>query len=621
MKHRFILKRAAAVFIAVILACLSVGMPVSADTSTARSYTAFSGKKVIDGWYPAFISWQEPDKKADFIAACQNTGATIEVTYTGNASISLLLQSFPSGGNHYTWVTYDTSSVKTSGDKKVAVFSASGFLNTYTSKKHEDDGSYLRLDNTCNFGIGGEGNTVYSVIVKWRTDGVPSLSVDLESENQTIQGFGASYTWYGDWVTMTSAANREQIFDWIFKDCEFNVLRFRDLHRVRAYGGSFEDTNYRTRAYKAYYDAAVSRGIDPIVLVTSWGEYRDEDWVQFVDRGTHQTWQGNVPWTYYTLKKDSKGNYRYNDLAKFCVESVKLFNDAGIPVDYFSISNEVELQDDRMDENGNPRDYSGFFFDTVETEYACSYAKAYIAVYDAFQKAFGDKAPKLLAPETMSATPSLIKSYVDPIIKERPETVTDIAHHLYGSANTASDFAQISSMYSGKYSIWQTEWYTNDLFDLSSEMIRELVNENLNVYLYWDGVWIPDNGNCLIEVSNDTPWNRNAYVARRGPHYIMEHFSKYIKNGYIRVDTSSYASGSEFAAFKSPEGDKLVIVALNRGTSSEKLKLDVGEKVLKSKVLRSTINTTDPAQEQKKNSYMKEVKTITTIVLDLETEE
>lgn len=631
MKHIFTFKRMLAVFLAALMTCLSVSVPVSADSLTEKTFTVFSGQQVIEGWYPSFIMKHEnPTLMDGFLSAVQNPGAAIEITYTGSADISLLLMSYPQGGgNSYPWVSYGDCSIKTSGNRNVAVFSASGLINTYTSKKHDDDGQNLRLDNLMNFAIGGEGNTVYSVIVRWTTDGVPSLNINLNSAHQTIEGFGASYTWYGDWITSSNKKN--QVFDWIFNDCEFNILRFRDLNRVRGYGGSFEDTNYRARAYKAYYDAAVSRGIKPIVLVTSWGEYRDEDWVEFVDRGMHQTWQGNVPWTYYTLKKDSSGNYRYNDLADFCVKSVQLFFDAGIPVDYFSISNEVELQDDRLDEQGNPRDYSGFFFDTEETQYACSYAKAYIAVYDAFKKAFGDKAPKLLAPETMAATPNLIKSYVDPILRERPETVTTIAHHLYGSANTASEFSQISNMYSSRYSIWQTEWYTNNLYDLASEIIRELTYENLNAYLYWDGVWVPDDGNCLIELAGDTPWNPNAYAARRGPHYIMMHFSKYIKKGYIRVDANSSGTGCEYVAFKSPENDKLVIVALNKTGASDTVRLNTGATVTGSEIWRSTLNTTDHTKEQTQNSYMQKVSqtvaeggtvtlpanTLTTIVLDI----
>ncbi len=630
MKRRTVFKRMMTVFLAVLIACLSVNVSVSANNISVseKSFVVFEGQKVLEGWYPSFIMKHEnPTLMEGFLKAVQNVGAVIEVTYSGNSNIGLLLMSYPQGGSHYTSVTYQDSSVTVSGNRKTATFSAAGLINRYTSAKHEDDGNNMRLDNLMNFGIDGGGNTVYSVIVKWMSDGIPSLNVNLDSTHQTIEGFGASYTWYGDWISGNN--QKETVFNWIFNDCEFNILRFRDLHRVRGYGGEFEDTNYRARAYKQYYDAAVRRGIKPIVLVTSWGEYRDEDWIQFVDRGTHHTWQGDVPYTYYTLKKDSNGNYRYNDLAKFCVESVQLFLDADIPVDYFSISNEVELQDDRMDENGTPRDYSGFFFDTVETEYACSYAKAYIAVYDAFKEAFGDKAPKLIAPETMAAIPSLIKSYVDPILSERPETVTTIAHHLYGSPNTASDFATISGMYSGKYSIWQTEWYENNLYALTSEIIRELVYENLNAYLYWNGVWIPDDGRCLIQIDD---WPAYAAVSRRGPHYIMMHFSKFIKNGYIRVDTNSYASGSEIAAFKSPEGDKLVIVAFNNSGANEELKLNIGAKVLGSEIWRSMLNTPNFDREQTVNDYMRNVNqpvsnggmislpanSLSTIVLDID---
>ena len=208
-----------------------------------------------------------------------------------------------------------------------------------------------------------------------------TVTVDLYTTYQTIDGFGASYTWYSDWLYNNN--NKEMGYDWIFSEAEFNILRFRDLNRVQS-DGEYQSAKDGYLAYKGYYDAAVERGITPTVLVTSWGQYnRNLDFVAFnelSDKG----------FSYYTLAKDENGEYMYDELADFCVESIQLFFDAGIPVHYFAISNETELQERHVDEQGRARDEAGFFLGPDETDDYCAYWKAHIAVYEAFQEAFGE---------------------------------------------------------------------------------------------------------------------------------------------------------------------------------------------------------------------------------------
>lgn len=620
MKHSHLLRKIAAVAVAAVIAL--TGLSFSAFADTPASYVVFSGSKVLEGWFPSFITqYLAPDAMSEFISGIRNDGAVIEIEYTGSAEIRILLQSYPvlNGSDSYPHANIGGGVVTQVGDHKLVTFKAADLINAYTSTKHPDDGSFLRLDKVLNFGIDGAGNTVYSVVVRWVYPGDPAININLNEEYQTIAGWGASYTWYGDWIQ--NNVYREEVFDWIFKDCRFNILRFRDLQMVRAYGGSWEDTNYANRAYKLYYDAAIKRGINPTVVVTSWGEYREADFVEFS--------QDNMGNRFYTLKKDANGNYRYDDLARFYVTSVRQFKEAGIPIDYFSISNEVELQQFRKDEQGNDRDQSGFFLGTTETPYYCSYAKAYIATYKAFKEAFGAEAPKLLAAETMAANPQLLKSYIDPIIAECPESVTDVAHHLYGSTLTPENFAEISNQYYGKYGLWQTEWYNNDFFGHAAVMINELVNENLNAYLYWDGLWIPDDANCLIEIAD---WGPQSQVKRRGNHYIMMHFSRFIEPGYIRVGSATQYTRTKTAAFKSPDGSKLVVVALNDSDKDDVIGLNIGAEIIGREIYRTTRHTTDNSKEEALNEYMKEVEenlydganitspanTLTTYVLDIQ---
>lgn len=428
--------------------------------------------------------------------------------------------------------------------------------------------------------------------------------VDLSKTYQTIEGFGASYTWYSDWLTNIN--DKETGYDWIFNDAEFNILRFRDLNGVKGDEKNIPIEGYK--AYSSYYNAAVARGIDPIVLVTSWGQYdRSLPFVAFNEKS-------EKGYSYYTLAKDENGEYMYDELAAFCVQSMQYFFDAGIPVHYFSISNEIELQELHKDEQGNARNEAGFFFGPEETDDYCAYYKAHLAVYDAFQKAFGDKAPSIVGAETMAGTPSIMDAYLAPLIKDHPEKLDVVAHHLYGTSLSAANFQELQKNYAD-YRLWQTEWYSNDYIGLGDVILNELISENLTAYLYWNGVWIEDNGNCLIEIST---WAPDAVIKRLPGHYIMMHFSKFIKNGYKRVDVTEELS-SKVGAFLSPDENELVVVVSNNYVKADNLFIDINREIKDSKVYRST-KTTETYMEEL-GTYEPGMKipamTLTTIVLEL----
>lgn len=434
-----------------------------------------------------------------------------------------------------------------------------------------------------------------------------NATVDMSSTHQTIDGWGASYTWYADWLLNNAGA--ETAYDWIFNDTEFNIIRLRDLNLC---GDEHQYAVDGYQAYKKLYDAALARGVEPTVLVTSWGQYdRDLPWVAFTELSAKG-------YSYYTLAKDENGEYMYDALAQHCVESVKYFFDAGIPVHYFSISNEIELQERHIDEQGNARDEAGFFFGTEETDDYCCYWKAHIAVYEAFQEAFGEFAPILLGAETMAGYADLLQGYLEPVIENCPESLEIIGHHLYGTERSATNFAKIRAAYPD-YPIWQTEWYSDDYFGLADALIDELNYEDLNAYLFWNGAWAPDMGVTLIEIASSSEY---AELTRGGNHYIMMHFSKYIKEGYIRVDINEDLE-SNMTAFKSPDGKKLVVVALNLTDSNEYLALDVGKEILGSETYQSL-----KADNRFRNKYWLEAGaygedyelpagSLTTIVLDL----
>lgn len=431
-----------------------------------------------------------------------------------------------------------------------------------------------------------------------------AVKIDMKKTHQTIDGFGAAYTWYLERLTKNSGA--EEAYDWTFSEAGFNILRF--IYPKPDSSGPTTIENC-----KLVYDAAVERGVDPLVLITHCGVYViNEDYSEFTVDSEDSTK------AHYVLKKDENGEFMYDVFAEHCVQVIKDFENAGIPVDYFSFTNEVEWQIRDYQPWKEPEEYASFYFGPEETDCHPAYWKQYIAIYDAFEREFGDGAPEIIGTEVMNGSLDKLKPYLDPLIEARPDIMKTIGFHIYGTEATPETFAAVGEEYP-EYKKWQTEWCSSDYFTNAEIIIDMLTEEDLNAYLYWNGIWDFDEGECLIEASGS-----NSELKRNGCFYMMEHFSSFIKRGYLRVDTSGEYN-SKVAAFRSPDGSKLVAVIMNPAEEPEKLDLDLGDsKVIGSKVYQST-----EGENNFKNEYLKDLgecvmsetlpaRSLTTIVFDLE---
>ena len=431
-----------------------------------------------------------------------------------------------------------------------------------------------------------------------------TVKIDMNKTYQSIDGFGAAYTWYSS--RLIDHNDSEALLDEIFLGCNFNIMRFIHLQENKTSPTTME-------TYKAYYDAAVERGIDPLILVTHCGAYvKNYEFSEFVkDRITGTT--------FYALKKDENGEYMYDVFAEHCVNAVKEFLDVGIPVDYFTFANEVEWQEKHYQPGEDPLEYSSFFWGTEEDEFHPAYWKAHAEIYYAFQLEFGDDAPEILGAEAMNGKVEVLAPYLDPLIENHPDMLKTVAFHLYGTNRTEATFAAVDEHFE-EYDLWQTEWCSDDYFDNAETIIDEL-NHNLNAYIYWNGVWAPDMGMCLIEFPTG---EKDTEVRFNGSHYMMKHFSKYIDRGYRRVELEEDL-GSKFVAFKDPDNSRLVVIALNRTENDENFTFNLkGMKVLKSEIYQSI-----EADNRFRNEYWNELGeyyepfgvdlpagSLTTIVLD-----
>jgi glucuronoarabinoxylan endo-1,4-beta-xylanase len=394
---------------------------------------------------------------------------------------------------------------------------------------------------------------------KWNVKSYGVYNFDPAVTYQTIDGFGAGYTWYSDWIF--HGGESEKLFDLVFKDGGMNVLRLKN-----EYGYKEKSSAENGETYRKYYEAAVKRcgerGERPIILMCCWSP------AAYLKSNNAIDGKGDA-----TLAKDATGNYCYEAYARWWTDSIKYYKSLGLHIDYVSIQNEVDFT----------ASYDGCRFDPDDSGKYASYAKAFVAVYDAFQKEFGKDAPELLAPETMSCKWENISPYIKAIQKINPESVSGIAHHLYvgvtgdEKTNTIDPSSGIMSFmtmnqYYPDMKKWQTEYYIGHAIQFSELINNCLVYERANSFIFWSGVWGSSNSTFETNDMIQFNWNGNMKVCAK--YYAMRHFSQFIRPGYIRIKSNTNDSGVVSSAYIGQNGNKVAVVLINKTDESKGYQLE-----------------------------------------------
>lgn len=392
-------------------------------------------------------------------------------------------------------------------------------------------------------------------------DNAMQFSADFTKKHQTIDGFGAGFTWYADYLFRTPG--KEKALDMLFKDGGLTILRFKNEYGYSGFENSAK-TNFKY--YEEAQKRANERNENVTVLYTSWSPEANL-------KSNHNINGGG------TIKKDDDGNYMYDEFAKWWTDSVTAYRDHGIPVDLISIQNECDFQ----------ASYDGCEMESTETEKYASYPLAFLATYRLNKELFGDSAPLMIAPETMSVQPNDIKRYTREILQEEPGSIYALAHHLYVGGTSSdnpnscdADSFMINFMNVDSYAKennlkkWQTEFYRGTALQTANVINNSLVYENVNAYIFWGGVWNNESpkgeemysGNLIIAGNSAQKWPSADGFLATGNYYAMRHFSQFIRPGYVRVDASMPGNMKvRTSAYLSPDGSTLVIVVLNNSDS------------------------------------------------------
>jgi len=163
---------------------------------------------------------------------------------------------------------------------------------------------------------------------------------------------------------------------------------------------------------------------------------------------------------------------------------------------------------------------------------------------------------------TVGESVGFSKQYTDPVLNSSTavQHADIIAGHLYGAV--PQDYPLARSK--GK-EVWMTEHYTDsksdaDVWPLALDVGTELhrsMTANFNAYIWW---YIRRSYSFIKE---------NGQVSKRG--HIMAQYARYVRPGYKRIGaTEKPYSDVAVTAYKGP-GNKIVVVAVNTGTSSRTL--------------------------------------------------
>lgn len=380
-------------------------------------------------------------------------------------------------------------------------------------------------------------------------DSYTQYTFDPEKTFQTIDGFGAAYTWYADRLLQKN--NKDEAFDALFSDGKMTILRFKNEYEYYMADGA-SNSNTMLSYYKNARKRAAEYGEDVMVLMSCWSPpaYLKEN--------------GDLTGA-ATLKKDENGEYCYEEYAQWWVESIDYYQSKGIQVDFVSIQNECDFA----------ASYDGCVFASTENDKQASYAKAYLAVYRAFQEHFGEDAPKMIGPETMSCDAGSLSAYMKDVIAEEPDSIYAMAHHLYvggesdedtntvSAGSFVSNFMNLSSFFE-EYKKWQTEFYIGHALETATLINNCLIYENANAYIYWSGVWDSDdefeNGqliSCYNATDGNDGWNLCA------DYYALRHFSEFIRPGYVRIQANSGDGDVRTSVYMNEYSTKLAAVLIN----------------------------------------------------------
>ena len=331
--------------------------------------------------------------------------------------------------------------------------------------------------------------------------------IDFAAEKQLIRGFGGIN--HPVWVGDLTAAQRETAFGNADNQLGFSVLRIWVSDNRNQWSQEL------TTAKKAIEHGA-------IVFASPWNPPSSMTETFNRDAKNPQAKR---------LKHD-----KYADYATHLNDFVKYMKDNGVDLYAISVQNEPDYAEEWT-----------WWTSAEIIDFLINHARNIDC--------------RIIAPESFQ----YVKSLSDPILNNAQAlaNMDILGAHLYGTQYSNFPYPLFKQKGAGK-ELWMTEVYHPnseansgdkwpEALDVAQHIHYAMAEAEFQTYVWW-----------YIRRSYG-PMREDGTISKRG--YMMAHFSKFIRPGYIRIEATKIPETNVFvSAYKG--GNKVVIVAVNKQTSS-----------------------------------------------------
>ena len=414
-----------------------------------------------------------------------------------------------------------------------------------------------------------------------RADNTASIVVSPTTTYQTVGGIGGNIVYYEEWVT--ESWSKEAIYDTIFNGLGISALRMANWWDVN---------DARVPDQVEIFKEAKSRcGENLPVVISAWTCPAEYKACQSLN-GSNSTGKGS-------LKKDSNGNFVYDDYAEWWAKSMEGYANLGMTPEYVSLQNEPDMDTEAY--------FTMVFKPTEQGEYA-GYDKALQTTYARLQKL--QNPPKFIGADNLGIGWNQTQEYINALDK----TLLDgYGFHYYHSGINTHDYdgqrynhpeffeeamKKLATDLNDK-PMWMTE--NSPLRDLQTDdavytawFIANAFNWNrVQYYLYWNLLW-GDKENAVINIETDSSKTKTDLgFTVNGIYHGLRHFSKFVRPGMITLGSESSNGDVITTAFRSVNSDSCVVILINKGETQIKSDIDLG---IKNKTFRAHSYLTVPRE-------------------------
>jgi len=290
------------------------------------------------------------------------------------------------------------------------------------------------------------------------------------------------------------------------------------------------------------------------VLVCSWGP-------PAALKSNNNTRQGNL--------KQVDGRFLYDEYAQYWIDSLDAF---GFRPDFISMQNEPDYVN---------AGWTTCLWRPTETAELPGYAEALDVLASRLAERPGS--PRIIGPEAANLgtqtldgqSVNVFRAFATPL--KGKDYVYAYAYHVYHIGQASAIEGSIPAMNMvrdefGDKPNFMTEFSQRSIgwLDTARLIQNDLIHADASAYIHWNMVWDRGSPDAMIGVDNSGGYQVN------GNYYALKHFAKAIDINYRRVALGGSDNTAKFSAFVSPDGRKLVVVALNASANERSFNWNLG---------------------------------------------